>query len=75
MKKSSITALAALLGAAALFNTEVLKEGMEAPSLTEKNYTGDSRGIYIPRKHTVDSYRGQQRKAQKRRNIKKFNKR
>ena len=57
------------------YNTEVLKEGMETPSLTEKNYTGGSRGIYIPRKHTVDSYRGQQRKAQKRRNIKKFNKR
>lgn len=73
MKKSSLTALAALLGAAALSNTEVLKEGI--PSLTEKRYTGDSRGIYIPKKHTVDSYRGQQRKAAKRRNIKKYNKR
>ena len=67
-------ALAGLLAASAQFNTETLTEGMEMPSLDEKRYTGDSRGIYIPRKHTVDTYRGQQRKAVKRRNIRKHNK-
>ena len=74
MKKSGVMALAALLAATAQSNDELLKENIELPSLDEKRYTGDSRGIYIPRKHTVDTYRGQQRKAVKRRNIRKHNK-
>ena len=69
MKRSFLN-IAAMFGVVAMASSS-LKQGTETPTYSKKPFSGNP--VFIPKKHNISSYRGQQRAAIKRKNKKKFN--